>query len=96
MYAELLENFGLAGFRYSALGLRDGILEQMLAAQDARATVHREFEHERWESVLGTARRYGVDLRQAEPVRAHTLQLFNDLKALHQLPAPVRPGSNSR
>ncbi len=87
VYAELLENFGLAGFRYSALGLRDGILEQMLAAQDARATVHREFEHERWESVLGTARRYGVDLRQAEPVRAHTLQLFNDLKALHQLPA---------
>jgi hypothetical protein len=33
----------------------------MLAEQDARATAHREFEHERWESVLATARRYGVD-----------------------------------
>jgi exopolyphosphatase/guanosine-5'-triphosphate,3'-diphosphate pyrophosphatase len=67
--------------------LRDGILAQMLAEQDARATVHKEFEHERWESVLATARRYGVDPRHAEPVRAHAVQLFRELKALHQLPA---------
>jgi exopolyphosphatase / guanosine-5'-triphosphate,3'-diphosphate pyrophosphatase len=87
VYAELLESFGLAGFRYSPSGLRDGILAQMLAAQDWRAKVHREFEHERWESVLATARRYGVDPRQAEPVRAHALQLFRELKSLHQLPA---------
>jgi exopolyphosphatase/guanosine-5'-triphosphate,3'-diphosphate pyrophosphatase len=86
VYAELLEGFGLPGFRYSPLGLRDGILEQMLAEQDARADVHREFERERWESVLATARRYGVDPRQAEPVRAHAVQLFKELKALHQLP----------
>jgi len=87
VYAELLESFGLAGFRYSPLGLRDGILAQMLAEQDARATAHREFEHERWESVLATARRYGVDPKQAEPVRAHAVQLFRELKALHELPA---------
>ena len=86
VYAELLESFELSGFRYSPLGLRDGILAQMLAEHDARASVHREFEHERWESVLATARRYGVDPRQAEPVRTHALQLFHDLKALHQLP----------
>ncbi len=86
VYAELLESFGLPGFRYSPLGLRDGILAQMLAAQDQRASVHREFEHERWESVLATAQRYGVDLRQAEPVRDHSVQLFRELKALHQLP----------
>jgi exopolyphosphatase/guanosine-5'-triphosphate,3'-diphosphate pyrophosphatase len=86
VYAELLENFGLAGFRYSALGLRDGILAQMLAEQDARATAHREFEHERWESVLATARRYGVDLKRAEAVRAHAAQLFRELKTLHELP----------
>ncbi len=86
VYAELLECFGLAGFRYSGLGLRDGILTQMLAEQDARATAHQEFEHERWESVLATARRYGVDPKQAEPVRAHAVQLFNSLKALHKLP----------
>jgi exopolyphosphatase / guanosine-5'-triphosphate,3'-diphosphate pyrophosphatase len=87
VFAELLDSFGLAGFRYSPLGLRDGILAQMLAEQDARATAHREFEHERWESVLATARRYGVELKQAEPVRSHAVQLFRELKALHQLPA---------
>ncbi|HXR37677.1 MAG TPA: Ppx/GppA phosphatase family protein [Terracidiphilus sp.] len=86
VFAELLESFGLAGFRYSPLGLRDGILAQMLAEQDARATAHREFEHERWESVLTTARRYGVDPKLAEPVRAHAIQLYRDLKTLHELP----------
>ncbi|MGA2218142.1 MAG: Ppx/GppA phosphatase family protein [Terracidiphilus sp.] len=87
VFAELLDNFGLAGFRYSPLGLRDGILAQMLAEQDARATAHKEFEHERWESVLATARRYGVELKHAEPVRAHAAQLFKELKPLHELPA---------
>jgi exopolyphosphatase / guanosine-5'-triphosphate,3'-diphosphate pyrophosphatase len=86
VFAELLESFGLAGFRYSPLGLRDGILAQMLAEQDARATAHKEFEHERWESVLATARRYGVDPKSAEPVRAHAMQLYRDLRALHELP----------
>ncbi len=52
VYSEILESFALKGFRYSPLGLRDGILAQMLAEQDARAKAHREFEHERWESVL--------------------------------------------
>jgi exopolyphosphatase/guanosine-5'-triphosphate,3'-diphosphate pyrophosphatase len=86
VFAELLESFGLEGFCYSPLGLRDGILAQMLAEQDARAKAHREFEQQRWESVLATARRYGVDLRHAEPVRTHALQLYHSLHALHQLP----------
>jgi exopolyphosphatase/guanosine-5'-triphosphate,3'-diphosphate pyrophosphatase len=87
VYAELLETFDLAGFRYSDLGLRDGILAQMLAEQDDRATAHLQFEQERWESVLATAKRYGVNLRQAEPVKNHVEQLFRDLAALHRLPA---------
>jgi exopolyphosphatase / guanosine-5'-triphosphate,3'-diphosphate pyrophosphatase len=86
VFAELMESFTLPGFRYSPLGLRDGILAQMLAEQDTRAAGHREFEQQRWLSVLATAKRYGVDLRQAEPVRAHALQLFREMKALHQLP----------
>jgi exopolyphosphatase / guanosine-5'-triphosphate,3'-diphosphate pyrophosphatase len=86
VFIELLESFGLPGFRYSPLGLRDGILTQMLAEQDARAITHREFEHERWESVLATARRFGVDPRHAEPVRAHAVQLYRELQPLHQLP----------
>ena len=86
VYAELLETFGLPGFRYSDLGLRDGILAQMLAEKDERATAHLQFEKERWESVLATAKRYGVNLRMAEPVRAHVDQLYRDLSALHGLP----------
>ena len=86
VFAELLETFSLAGFRYSPLGLRDGILAQMLAETDTRATGHREFEQERWQSVLATAKRYGVDPRQAEPIRAHALQLYRELKPLHNLP----------
>ena len=86
VYAELLDTFGLSGFRYSPLGLRDGILALMLDESDTRASRHREFEHERWESVLATARRYGVDPKQAEPVRAHTVQLYRELKNLHTLP----------
>jgi exopolyphosphatase/guanosine-5'-triphosphate,3'-diphosphate pyrophosphatase len=86
VFAELLDSFGLKGFHYSPLGLRDGILAQMLAEQDARAAAHLELEQERWDSVLATAKRYGVDPREAEPVRTHALQLFRDLKALHELP----------
>jgi len=86
LYAGLLEIFGLPGFRYSPMGLRDGILALMLDETDTRATRHREFEHERWQSVVATARRYGVDPRQAEPVRAHALQLYRELKNLHTLP----------
>ena len=86
VFAELLESYNLPGFRYSPLGLRDGMLAQMLAAQDQRAAVHRQFELERWESVVATAQRYGVDMRHAEPVRGHAVQLFRDLMSLHRLP----------
>ena len=87
VFSDLLESFSLPGFRYSPLGLRDGLLAQMLAATDTRASGHGEFEKERWESVLATAKRYGVDARQAEPVRAHALQLYRELKKLHGLPS---------
>jgi exopolyphosphatase/guanosine-5'-triphosphate,3'-diphosphate pyrophosphatase len=87
VYAELLETFNLPGFRYSELGLRDGVLAQMLAEKDHRATAHQQFEQERWESVLSTARRYGVNPRELEPVKTHVVQLYRDLAPLHKLPA---------
>ncbi len=68
------------------MGLRDGILEQMLAEQDPRASVHQQFERERWQGVLEACRRYGIDPRSAEPVRQHAEQLFRDLAAVHELP----------
>jgi exopolyphosphatase/guanosine-5'-triphosphate,3'-diphosphate pyrophosphatase len=86
VYAELLEHFALPGFTYSELGLRDGILTQMLAEQDARTTAHQQFERERWDGVLATCKRYGVDPKQADPVRQHAVQLFRDLQGVHELP----------
>ena len=90
VYASLLERFGLRGFRYSPLGLRDGMLAQMLAEVDLRGSVHQKIESERWAGVLEVCRRYGVEQRRAEPVRQHVLQLFNTLAAVHQLPPDYR------
>jgi exopolyphosphatase/guanosine-5'-triphosphate,3'-diphosphate pyrophosphatase len=86
VYAHLLEHMGLRGFRYSPLGLGDGILAQLLAEVDLRASVHRKMETERWAGVLAVCRRYGVDQRKAEPVRQHVVQLFDDLEPVHALP----------
>lgn len=86
VYASLLERFGLKGFRYSPLGLRDGMLAQMLADVDLRASVHKKIEEERWAGVLQVCKRYGVDLKRAEPVRQHALQLFDGLARVHELP----------
>jgi exopolyphosphatase/guanosine-5'-triphosphate,3'-diphosphate pyrophosphatase len=90
VYAALLEHFGLPGFVYSELGLRDGVLDQMLAEDDAKTTAHQQFERDRWQGVLITCKRYGVDLRQADAVRQHALQLFRDLLPVHELPQEYR------
>jgi exopolyphosphatase/guanosine-5'-triphosphate,3'-diphosphate pyrophosphatase len=86
VFAEVLESLGLPGYRYSPMGLRDGILAQMLAEQDPRASVHQQFELERWHGILETCRRYGIDPRTAEPVRQHAAQIFRDLAQVHALP----------
>ena len=59
VYASLLERMGLKGFRYSPLGLRDGMLAQMLAEADLRTSVHQKIESERWAGVLEVCKRYG-------------------------------------
>ena len=90
VYATLLERMKLPGFRYSRLGLRDGVLAQMLAGTDERASVQRTVEAERWEGVLEVCRRYGVDPRRAEPVCEIARQFFDQLQRLHELPAEYR------
>lgn len=90
VYATLLERLKLSGFRYSRLGLRDGMLAQMLADIDERASVHRTIEAERWEGVLEVCRRYGVDPRRADPVCELARQLFDQLQRLHELPSEYR------
>lgn len=90
VYANLLERLGLKGFRYSPLGLRDGILAQMLAESDLRTSVHQKMEDERWTGVLAVCRRYDVQLKNVEPVREHVVQLFDSMARVHELPEEYR------
>jgi exopolyphosphatase/guanosine-5'-triphosphate,3'-diphosphate pyrophosphatase len=90
VYANLLERMGLKGFRYSPLGLRDGMLAQMLAEVDLRTSAHQKLESERWTGVLEVCRRYEIELRNVDPVREHVVQLFNALSSVHELPEEYR------
>jgi len=90
VYAHLMDQLGLKSFRYSPLGLGNGILEQMLAEVDLRASVHQKIETERWAGVLEVCRRYGVDQKKAEPIREHVVQLYDALLRVHELPTEYR------
>ena len=68
----------------------------MLADADLRASVHRKIESERWEGVLEVCRRYGVDMKKAEPVRQHAVQLYDELARVHELPAGVQAVAGGR
>jgi exopolyphosphatase/guanosine-5'-triphosphate,3'-diphosphate pyrophosphatase len=90
VYAELAERCHLRGFRYSALGLRDGLLAQLAAEYDRGTRPGRQIESERWASVLRAAEHYRVDLHHALQVRESALLLFSSLKRVHQLPPEYR------
>jgi exopolyphosphatase/guanosine-5'-triphosphate,3'-diphosphate pyrophosphatase len=86
VYHELLESCHLTGFRYSPLGLRDGLLAQMAADYDKGSRSRKQIESERWESILQAVQHYGVDRKHALDVRASALYLFKALRSLHRLP----------
>ncbi len=90
VYSELMQRCHLKGFRFSALGLRDGLLVQMASDLERGSRSNRRIESERSGSLLAAAEHYRVDLEHAGQVRATALQLFDDLKSLHRLPADYR------
>jgi exopolyphosphatase/guanosine-5'-triphosphate,3'-diphosphate pyrophosphatase len=90
VYADILERLQLKGFRYSPLGLRDGILAQMLSDADERASVHKAVEQERWEGVLEVCRRYNIDPKRADSVRVDAVRLFDAMERVHGLPEDYR------
>jgi exopolyphosphatase / guanosine-5'-triphosphate,3'-diphosphate pyrophosphatase len=90
VYGELLERCHLAGFRYSPLGLRDGILAQMAAEYDRSTRSGKAIESERWESIKRAVEHYRVELSHALQVRESALQLFSALRSIHQLPVEYR------
>ena len=86
VYHELLDRLRLPGFRYSPLGLRDGILAQMAADYDRSTRSGRQIESERWESIVKAVDHYHVDRRHALDVRDSARLLFSGLRSLHRLP----------
>jgi exopolyphosphatase/guanosine-5'-triphosphate,3'-diphosphate pyrophosphatase len=86
VFAEFLERFSLPGFRYSPLGLRDGLLAQMLADYDQTTVPRRQIEAERGDAILAMCKQYRVDLKRAEGVRRLAGQLFLELRRVHALP----------
>jgi exopolyphosphatase/guanosine-5'-triphosphate,3'-diphosphate pyrophosphatase len=86
VYAELLERCQLAGFRYSPLGLRDGLLAQMAAEYDRSTRSGKHIESERWDSIRAAVAHYRVDMEHALQVRNSAMHLFKTLKAMHRLP----------
>jgi exopolyphosphatase/guanosine-5'-triphosphate,3'-diphosphate pyrophosphatase len=86
VFAELLEKCHLRGFRYSPLGLRDGVLAQMAADYDVRTRPHKQIESDRWDALLAAGKNYRADLAYCQHVRELALHLFRTLKPVHNLP----------
>jgi exopolyphosphatase/guanosine-5'-triphosphate,3'-diphosphate pyrophosphatase len=90
VYDELLARCHLKGFRYSPLGLRDGLLAQMAAEHDRSTRSGRQIESERWESITQAVHHYGVDMKHALDVRASSMFLFSALRSVHGLAPEFR------
>jgi len=90
VYGHVLGACGLRAFRYSPLGLRDGILAQMAAEYDQHTRSHQQLESDREDVLLTTSRRYGVDLANAQHVRNLAWALFDQTRGLHRLDREFR------
>jgi len=86
VFAELLDRCKLAEFRFSPLGLRDGLLAQMAADYDHATRSGRQIESERQDSILAAVDHYKVDLDHATRVRDTAAKLFTELRRVHRLP----------
>ena len=76
VYSELLNRCSLQGFRYSPLGLRDGLLQQMAADYDRSTRSGKQIESEREDSMRSAVEHYRVDLDHVLNVRKAAMQLF--------------------
>jgi exopolyphosphatase/guanosine-5'-triphosphate,3'-diphosphate pyrophosphatase len=86
VYGELLERCQLRGFRYSPLGLRDGLLAQMAAEYDRSTKSGKQIESERWDSLRAAVEHYHIDMDHALQVRESAMNLFSALRSMHRLP----------
>jgi len=90
VYSYLLKSCGIARFRYSPLGLRDGLLAQMAAEHDTHTRSHRQLESDRQDVLINISRRYQADPVNAGHVRELALALFDQTRSVHRLPKDFR------
>lgn len=86
VFAELMDLCRLRSFRYLPLGLRDGLLAQIMADYSASSLMRERVESERHDALVAAAKHYGSDLVFAQRIRNLTMQLFHRLQSVHQLP----------
>src|ERR1700686_4985376 len=90
VYQELLDRLRLKGFRYSPLGLRDGILAQLAADYHRRPPSGRQLGFVPWGGIMIAVDHYGVARKHALDVRDAATLLFSALRSLHRLPLEYR------
>ena len=86
VFTELIDRCKLGGFRFSPLGLRDGLLAQMAADYDHATRSGRQIESERQDSIRAALEHYSVDRDHAMRVRDTALQLVKTMRRIHRLP----------
>ncbi len=62
VFAELMQLCNLSSFRYLPLGLRDGLLAQMMADYNGSTVMRERVESERHDALIASAKHYGADL----------------------------------
>jgi exopolyphosphatase/guanosine-5'-triphosphate,3'-diphosphate pyrophosphatase len=87
VFSELMDMCALRSFRYLPLGLRDGLLAQMLADYSKTSAIKERIASERHDALLRLVRHYEADLAFAQRIRDFAMQLFQRLKTVHRLPA---------
>lgn len=87
VFASLLHRLELPAFRYSPLGLRDGLLAQMIGDFDRSTRFRKQIEAQRRTALVEIGQHYGVDMKFAQTVQQLSAELFEALQTVHQLPA---------
>ncbi|HKD45942.1 MAG TPA: Ppx/GppA phosphatase family protein [Candidatus Angelobacter sp.] len=90
VYTHVMDVCGLSAFRYSPLGLRDGILAQMAADYDQGTRSRRQLESDRQDILLNISRRYGANQAHAQHVRELAWAFFDQTRSMHTLAREFR------
>jgi exopolyphosphatase/guanosine-5'-triphosphate,3'-diphosphate pyrophosphatase len=92
IFATLGRYLNIRSFAIPAVGIREGLLQEIAREAFSRKEPHRYNAAAR-QMLLGTrsfGRRLEYDQRHAEHVRELSLMLFDQLQPVHHLPAPAR------